>query len=100
VAIHSRETPTVIYEYVKNVAYQYKPYGPANFQLRIGTDGIPKLFEINPRFSGTTGTRALFGVNEVEAVVAHLLNLPLPSCEKIYGKVVRYLEEILVESPL
>ncbi|MBT7040942.1 MAG: ATP-grasp domain-containing protein [Bacteroidetes bacterium] len=54
--------------YVRKLTLSLKPYGPINFQLRL-TDRGPVVFEINPRFSGTTPIRALFGVNEVEAVI-------------------------------
>lgn len=42
--------------------------GPCNFQFRI-RDRQPVIFEINARFSGTTPIRAIFGHNEVAALV-------------------------------
>lgn len=39
--------------------------GPINIQGRM-VDGQLVIFEINPRFSGTTSARAVFGVNEVD----------------------------------
>ena len=53
---------------IRKLTLSLKPYGPLNFQLRL-TERGPVVFEINPRFSGTTPIRALFGVNEVEAVI-------------------------------
>lgn len=50
-----------------------KPFGPANFQFRIDRDGVPKVFEINGRFSGTTPLRACAGFNEVEMCVRKIL---------------------------
>ena len=50
-----------------------RPHGPANFQFRIDPDGVPRVFEINGRFSGTTPLRALAGFNEVEMCIRHLL---------------------------
>lgn len=97
VAMHSNDIPEEINNYVRKLAKTYKPYGPANFQLRMGGDGIPKLFEINPRFSGTTGMRPLFGVNEVEIVIRHTQKLSPRPMQKKYGKIVRYLEEIFIE---
>lgn len=47
--------------------------GPCNFQFRV-RDDAPVVFEVNARFSGTTPIRAIFGFNEVEALVAHLLD--------------------------
>lgn len=46
--------------------------GPANFQFRV-RGGEPVVFEINARFSGTTPLRAMFGFNEVEAIVENVL---------------------------
>ena len=42
-----------------------RPFGPANFQFRLRADGMPVVFEINARYSGTTPLRALAGFNEV-----------------------------------
>lgn len=42
--------------------------GPCNFQCKV-TDKGPVFFEINPRFTGITAVRALFGFNEVEALI-------------------------------
>lgn len=39
--------------------------GPCNLQFRI-VDGVPYVFEINPRFSGTSGIRYLYGFNDCE----------------------------------
>ena len=48
--------------------------GPINIQGRITEDGL-KLFEMNPRFTGITGLRALMGFNEVEACVKEWLGI-------------------------
>lgn len=48
--------------------------GPLNIQGRITKDGL-KLFEMNPRFTGITGLRALMGFNEVEACIKEWLNI-------------------------
>lgn len=48
--------------------------GPVNIQGRITDSGL-KLFEINPRFTGITGLRALMGFNEVEACVKDWLGM-------------------------
>jgi carbamoyl-phosphate synthase large subunit len=58
---------------VKQWTEALKPFGPANFQFRIDKFGVPKVFEINSRFSGTTPLRALVGFNEVEMCVRKLL---------------------------
>lgn len=48
--------------------------GPINIQGRLTEDGL-KLFEMNPRFTGITGLRALMGFNEVEACVKEWLGI-------------------------
>jgi nucleoside-diphosphate-sugar epimerase/carbamoylphosphate synthase large subunit len=48
--------------------------GPLNIQGRMTENGL-KLFEMNPRFTGITGLRALMGFNEVEACVKEWLNI-------------------------
>lgn len=59
---------TEITDYCKEVARVLKPYGPCNFQLRL-LNGNPYIFEINPRFSSSTGMRCLLGVNEAEILI-------------------------------
>jgi len=48
--------------------------GPLNIQGRITKRGL-KLFEMNPRFTGITGLRALMGFNEVENCVKEWLDI-------------------------
>jgi nucleoside-diphosphate-sugar epimerase len=48
--------------------------GPLNIQGRITDKGL-KIFEMNPRFTGITGLRALMGFNEVEASIKSWLNI-------------------------
>tara|TARA_R110002124_G_scaffold280092_1_gene453173 strand:- start:10932 stop:12938 length:2007 start_codon:yes stop_codon:yes gene_type:complete len=48
--------------------------GPINLQGRLTDNGL-KLFEMNPRFTGITGLRALMGFNEVEACVKEWLGI-------------------------
>ncbi|HKK87616.1 MAG TPA: NAD-dependent epimerase/dehydratase family protein [Saprospiraceae bacterium] len=48
--------------------------GPINIQGRLTDSGL-KLFEMNPRFTGISGLRALMGFNEVEACVKEWLNI-------------------------
>jgi nucleoside-diphosphate-sugar epimerase len=43
--------------------------GPINLQGRLGADGRVQFFELNARFTGITGIRAMMGFQEVEAVV-------------------------------
>lgn len=48
--------------------------GPINIQGRITDKGL-RLFEMNPRFTGITGLRAIMGFNEVEACIKSWLNI-------------------------
>lgn len=59
-------------EAVEAAANALKAHGPANFQFRLD-HGVPRIFEINGRFSGTTGIRDFAGFNEVEMCVRHVL---------------------------
>jgi carbamoyl-phosphate synthase large subunit len=80
--------------YVHDIANALRPHGPANFQFRVDAHGVPRLFEINARFSGTTPMRALFGFNEVDMCLRKLLlgdDIIDPVVRK--GTVVRFLEE-------
>ncbi len=82
----------------QKAALALKPYGPCNFQMRLTKNG-PVIFEINPRFSGTTVVRAKFGFNSPENVIRHFVlgeTLPPPKIEK--GVMLRYWEEIYLET--
>jgi carbamoyl-phosphate synthase large subunit len=85
-------------KYVHQIAHALKPYGPANFQFRVNKAGVPRLFEINARFSGTTPMRALFGFNEVDLCLRKLIlgeEIAMPTIRE--GTVVRFLEEQFLE---
>ena len=56
-----------IAEQCEAIAKALKPDAPINLQFRW-VDNEVKLFEINPRFSGTTSLRALCGYNEPETL--------------------------------
>ncbi len=52
--------------------------GPVNVQCRL-VDGEVVVFEINPRFSGTTSLRAMVGYNEPDVLIRrHLLGESVP----------------------
>jgi len=72
--------------------------GPCNIQLRF-VDGRIYVFEINPRFSGTTSLRALVGFNEPDILIRkHLLGERIePGFFFKSGVIMRRLEEIIVE---
>ena len=65
------QNPVVISE-ATAVVEALHAFGPCNVQLRL-TERGPVTFEINPRFSGTTGMRAHFGYNEVEMAIRDLV---------------------------
>ena len=48
--------------------------GPLNIQGRLTKKGL-KVFEMNPRFTGITGLRALMGFNEVGACIRNWLKI-------------------------
>lgn len=67
--------------------------GPLNIQLRVD-DGEIYIFEINPRFSGTTVFRAMAGYNEPDILIRHhLFNESVSPVSHEYGEVVRGLVE-------
>ena len=97
IAEYSNDFPEIIYKYVNDIAVKLKPFGACNFQLRVDKEGIPKLFEINSRHSGTTYMRALFGFNEVELIIKYLTNEAIRPLSLKEGKVVRYFDEFFVD---
>ncbi|MDP1534894.1 MAG: ATP-grasp domain-containing protein, partial [Rubrivivax sp.] len=57
----------------RDIATKLGSTGPLNVQCRV-VDGVVKVFEINPRFSGTTSIRAMVGFNEPDILLRrHLL---------------------------
>lgn len=63
-----------INEYAVKIASKLNTIGSINLQSRL-VDGKPYIFEINPRFSGSSPARAGLGVNEVDlAIESYYLN--------------------------
>lgn len=61
-------------EQCKEIAKVMGVEGPINIQCRL-VNGVVKVFEINPRFSGTTSVRAMVGYNEPDILIRkHILN--------------------------
>lgn len=87
---------TKIKEYIREIGDALEPFGSCNLQLRTNANGEPYLFEINPRFSGTTYMRAMFGYNEVEYIICKALAWDVPSLAPTPGKAYRFYEERLV----
>lgn len=72
--------------------------GAINIQCRL-VDGNPCIFEINPRFSGTTSLRAMVGYNEPDILIRrHVLGEEIkPHFPYKEGVIVRGLVERLIE---
>jgi carbamoyl-phosphate synthase large subunit len=94
----SHSFPPIIYDYLKSVAEKLQPFGPCNFQLRLDEKGIPKIFEINARHSGTTFIRSLFGFNEVAYIIEYLKGAAPSDFELREGTVIRYFDEFFIEN--
>lgn len=50
-----------------------KANGPFNVQLMLGSDGVPRVFEVNPRYSTTVALTLAAGIDEVDVVMRHAL---------------------------
>lgn len=62
-----------IQSFCEDIALKLGTTGPLNVQLRIHSDGTIKVFELHPRFSGTTSIRAQAGFNEVDLAIRNFL---------------------------
>jgi carbamoyl-phosphate synthase large subunit len=71
--------------------------GPINIQCRF-VDGKVRVFEINPRFSGTTSLRAMVGYNEPDILLRkHVLGESVePRFSYGHGCIIRSLNETLL----
>jgi len=81
----------------EEIAKTIKSKGPLNIQCRLA-EGKVFVFEINPRYSGTTSLRAMVGFNEPELMIRKYLlgenietNFPFP--EKT---IMRILKEVML----
>jgi len=73
--------------------------GPVNMQCRL-VNGKVYIFEINPRFSGTTSLRAMVGCNEPDILIRkHVLRENIePRFAYKEGIIIRGLQETFVEN--
>lgn len=79
-------------EFCERIAKMLDSRGPLNFQCRL-YKGDVYIFEINPRFSGTTNFRAMAGFNEPDILIRrYLLN------QRLEEKRVPYNEGIILRS--
>ncbi|NOI82319.1 ATP-grasp domain-containing protein [Vibrio tubiashii] len=90
------EKNEVIEKYVRKIAVLLDINGSCNFQLRVES-GIPKLFEINSRFSGTTPFCAYLGFNPVEFCIKKELGLIYNSNIQYDKIVVRHWSEVVLD---
>lgn len=88
---------TLIANECESIAAKLKSVGPLNIQCRLVGEKV-YIFEINPRFSGTSPMRALANFNELEiGILNHLENKTLFSrIDYKLGHVVRGLNEYFV----
>jgi carbamoyl-phosphate synthase large subunit len=86
----------LINDHIMKVAEKLNPLGPCNFQSRV-VGGVPYIFEINCRFSGTTATCTLAGFNHVEECLRKIVldedpRIQIPK----NGTMLRYFNEVFV----
>ena len=80
-------------EAVEKVTRKFNQFGPSNFQMRLSERG-PVIFEINPRFSGTTAMRAYYHFNEPETVINSVLFHKKSPMHHTNGVIMRYMNEV------
>lgn len=66
-----------------------------NFQFRY-REGIPFIFEINPRFAASEAIRSIFGQDPYIQLLSDYYKYPLKKKQRKYGKIVRVYEEIFL----
>ncbi len=91
------EKNQVIEAAVRKVVEVIKPFGACNIQLRM-KGGIPYIFEINARCSGTTASRTLCGFNEPKMIAEYLLMNKEPYFEIEEKTILRYWKELVIEN--
>ena len=82
--------------FIKEVGKKLNIVGPCNFQLRKTKDGS-KIFEINCRFSGTTGAASWLGFNVTNTLMQKIVfNRPLHSLDFKESLMLRYWNEVFI----
>lgn len=83
--------------YIQRVAERLHVYGPCNIQLRRAGSTY-KIFEINCRFSGTTGTQSYLGFNVINALLQNLFfHRPLKALSFKPAIMMRYWNELFAD---
>ena len=83
--------------FVSKLISQLNPFGACNVQLRV-QNGIPYVFEINARCSGTTAARSLAGFNEPKMIADYVLAGIKPEYSIRSVSIFRYWNELVVEN--
>lgn len=92
-------TNSLIDEAVMKIVKLLSPISTINLQCRIHDNKV-YIFEINPRFSGTTNLRAIVGFNEPEYIINERLlvqNEELNDANWSNKKVLRGIKEFLIK---
>lgn len=83
--------------FIKKVGGKLNISGPCNFQLRK-TRGVIKIFEINCRFSGTTGAASFLGFNVANALMQKIIfGRPLRPLDFKESLMLRYWNEVFID---
>lgn len=83
-------------DFISQVGAKLNITGPCNFQLRKTADG-PKIFEINCRFSGTTGAASFLGFNVVNTLIQQVMfDRPMQPLSFKESFMLRYWNEVFV----
>lgn len=90
---------TVIENYVRAVASKLDIDGGCNFQLRVDAEGVPKIFEINSRYSGTTPFCSQLGFNPIEFYLKKKEKLNYPFSVSYESVVLRFWSEVVISQP-
>ena len=81
----------------ERVAVALESVGPLNVQSRID-DGLPKVFEVNPRFSASCPIRAVAGINEPDILYRNWVLGESPGVKHVKEVVAfRYWNEVYVD---
>jgi hypothetical protein len=97
--IVNKEVEQLVRRFSK-VFYENGWYGPVNFQLKQDRNGSWKVFELNPRLTGTSSGRVLMGYDEIGLLTDIFLperKFPnLSKKEKVKGTHIKYLHDSLL----
>ena len=89
-----------IRRYSESVAVKLGARGAVNIQAKLTEGGLPKVFEINPRFSATCPMRSVAGINEPDIVFRNTCLsevIKIPDYQKLLC--VRYWNELYIPVP-